>query len=316
MAVSLTNPLPQSLVPPNFHVCSLAYGHPIPLSHCLNALRLLPTGSVAVPYSTLLPQTQERFALPFTAIRSLCQITIEIGGRDVPPVVNLVPDKIEELASFVLAQCVREQETGGFATMGLGLLVDYVMNGREEEGGGGIDRSPYSTTLPYFITVTVNNPTVKVPAPGNNDPEVPLLLSRKLSDAAKTAAKGSQLPVGALADAAFWQTAGETVASAVQIAMTWHGIRDVLDYLHDLCLMVGMVLPVVGGRAFIHSGPAVSGALGKRDVHARRSALNTLPPHVNITIYEQQEAFVNPRVEEKSCTWRAVQERKPISGCK
>lgn len=147
MAVSLTNPLPPSLDPPNFHVCSLAYGHPIPLSHCLNALSLLPTGSVAVPYSTQLPQTRERFALPFTAIRSLCQITIEVGGRQVPPVVYLVPDKIQELALFVIAQCVREQETGGFATMGLGPLVDYVMNRQEAEGGGDRDRSPYSTTL-------------------------------------------------------------------------------------------------------------------------------------------------------------------------
>lgn len=81
--------------------------------------------------------------------------------------------------------------------------------------------------------------------------------------------------------------------------------------------MIGAVLPVAGGRAhIIHGGHALPGAMGKRDVHARRSALNTLPPHVNITIFEQQEPFVNPRVEAKSCTWRAVQERKPVSNCK
>ena len=82
-----------------------------------------------------------------------------------------------------------------------------------------------------------------------------------------------------------------------------------------------------GGRAF-YKAPSPAGKVGgkrgqssgsgwgeKRDIHSP-SGSNALPPHVNVTMFRQQGNWVNPSVEVKSCTWKAVEERKDVGSCK
>ena len=125
------------------------------------------------------------------------------------------------------------------------------------------------------------------------------------------------------------------ISSSISISIAWDAVRTALGVLQDICIGVGLD-PVQGGRAFYKTpslpgkvggkrglGPVAVGS-GKRDSHAGRgkrenrtpSGSNALPPHVNVTMFRQQENWVNPSVEAKSCTWKAVQEKKDVGNCK
>ena len=72
-----------------------------------------------------------------------------------------------------------------------------------------------------------------------------------------------------------------------------------------------------GGRAYYEHQPALSSRRRKRgsDADAGLTGLNALPPHANLTLFQQTEPFVGVAEEMKSCTWMAVERGRTVAGC-
>ncbi|KAL8831720.1 MAG: hypothetical protein Q9170_005182 [Blastenia crenularia] len=109
-----------------------------------------------------------------------CMIQIEMAGQRTPPTVELVPDELRALASYVTDVCLAKNGyTGGFVT---GNLND--MKGWLTSPDGEIYRAmPYYTSFP---TISISNPYPEYYSPGNYDPEMANVFSQAEFDAAKT----------------------------------------------------------------------------------------------------------------------------------
>ena len=100
------------------------------------------------------------------------------------------------------------------------------------------------------------------------------------------------------------------LSSAVSTFLGWPAIRSGLETLEAACYQVGSS-QLQGGRAFYKK--ATKKARRKRDTPI--SGLNALPSGVTMTMFQQQEAYVNPQVEAKSCTWKAITAGYSTNSC-
>ena len=83
-----------------------------------------------------------------------------------------------------------------------------------------------SCPFPYlasFITVTISGSSRLPLSPGSTDPIVPISVARELGLAATKAPHASREHIRLLADAAFWQTAGEGMTIAGGTPWWQHG---------------------------------------------------------------------------------------------
>lgn len=104
------------------------------------------------------------------------------------------------------------------------------------------------------------------------------------------------------------------ISASVALLITWEQIRAAVSALMNVCVQHPFG-PPQGGRAFYgHQPPpqAVSGRKVKRE----HTGLNALPPHANITVFQQNEAWTNPEAELNTCTWKAVAKGLPVTTCK
>ena len=101
------------------------------------------------------------------------------------------------------------------------------------------------------------------------------------------------------------------ITASVALVLTWEQIRAAVNSLFNVCVN-HPYNPVQGGRAFYKPPRQVSGRKKRRD---GLSGLNALPPHANITVFQQLEAWTDVSHELKSCTWKAVTEGKLVSRC-
>lgn len=103
------------------------------------------------------------------------------------------------------------------------------------------------------------------------------------------------------------------ISASVRIVLTWQQVRTAVDTLMNVCIGHPYQTPR-GGRAFFGPPPAISPrpGIGRRE---KLTGLNALPPHANVTIFKQTEAWRSAEDELKSCTWKAVVSGKSVSTC-
>ncbi|KAL8726628.1 MAG: hypothetical protein Q9166_006587 [cf. Caloplaca sp. 2 TL-2023] len=106
-----------------------------------------------------------------------CMVSIEVAGPHLPQTYALVPDTAYSLVSHIINECVgRAGRVGGFATLDIGKLIDFVINPSVD-----LEQYPPSST---FLTVSVTSTNAKKPSPGNYDPIIADTLSGAARDTA------------------------------------------------------------------------------------------------------------------------------------
>ncbi|MCJ1239275.1 hypothetical protein MMC14_007269 [Varicellaria rhodocarpa] len=107
-------------------------------------------------------------------------------------------------------------------------------------------------------------------------------------------------------------TCNTAITSSIDLILTWEQVRVALAALVAACVLQPSKWSH-GGRAFYEPHP-----VKRRRGHDRKrdpSLLNALPPHANITLFQQKEAWRGPSVEQDSCTWKAVMRGVSITTC-
>ena len=132
------------------------------------------------------------------------------------------------------------------------------------------------------------------------------------------------------------------ISAAVSLVLTWAQIATAVSTLMNVCVQQTLSASSSstqnpaskGGRAF-YSPPQQITARNDRRRHRRKrqnannndgdlftaattnlTGLNALPPSVNITLFEQTEAWLNEGAEMGSCTWKAVQRGGSVQACR
>ena len=87
-----------------------------------------------------------------------------------------------------------------------------------------------------------------------------------------------------------------------------------------MLILVRSPWPSVGGRegngaTFLVSELSIIDT--ELDVYTDNIGSNALPPGLNLTVFQQfEQRQTDPSIEVKTCTWKAVQDRKAVSLCK
>ncbi|MCJ1234526.1 hypothetical protein MMC14_002487 [Varicellaria rhodocarpa] len=287
----------------------------------------------------------------------------------------VVPRTLRALVAVTIQTCVVGSGRGGFSTMGIERLFNYLRDPNPST-------SPYIDPIPdntAFITATVHGINLINPTPGDQDPSVPLALSSLFGLQASLQTEDSHeryisLMESALylgdasgqpGDRAWWDrgsTGSETaqkallasdemiyecnsrlgspssvycsqiewsqlgppsdmlaldpssptilhqedcylaITATVALALTWRQIRAAIDTLLNTCVN-HPYNPPQGGRAYFGTLPYLSAGHGKRDTV---SGLNALPPHANITVFQQNAT---------ACTWKAEGDGVAVVAC-
>ena len=106
------------------------------------------------------------------------------------------------------------------------------------------------------------------------------------------------------------------ITSSIPLVLTWEQIRVALTALITTCVLHPSSKGPHGGRAFYEPHPVRRRhGGGKRLGRRGRDLLNALPPHVNITLFGQEEPWLGDGVEQKSCTWKAVVNGVSVASC-
>ncbi|MCJ1237109.1 hypothetical protein MMC14_005093 [Varicellaria rhodocarpa] len=99
------------------------------------------------------------------------------------------------------------------------------------------------------------------------------------------------------------------ISAATALVLTWRQIQAALGTLMNVCLQ-NPSRPAYGGRAYYQQTAKVS-----RRKKRQATGINALPPHANLTLFQQQEPWVDPAGELRSCTWGAVSTGASIANC-
>ncbi|KAL8985580.1 MAG: hypothetical protein Q9177_004396 [Variospora cf. flavescens] len=209
----LTLPLdaPNSL---DFEICDRRYGTNLDIPRCDVAVSRLGFGPSSTTYHV--GRQQGPHTLPQTLNYGGCVIAVEIAGPHLPVTYNAVPDAIQSLASHVVNECVgRARRVGGFATMDIARLIDFVVDSAVD-----LDEYPPSST---FLTVSVTSKAFNILSPGNYDP----VIADTLAGAARDAVAG--LPASGGARRTLVQRAVSFRSRAMRMSVrghqyTWWGI--------------------------------------------------------------------------------------------
>ena len=101
------------------------------------------------------------------------------------------------------------------------------------------------------------------------------------------------------------------IFSEIAILLTWNQIRAAVGAIINMCVQ-NPIQTSQGGRAYYGPAPRVTSRDGSP---MQVTGLNALPPHTNVTIFQQQEPWTNMTEELQSCTWRAILNRTPLTQC-
>ena len=103
------------------------------------------------------------------------------------------------------------------------------------------------------------------------------------------------------------------ISATVSLVLAWEQIQAALATLMNVCIQ-HPYQPPHGGRAYFGArSKHVSGH--QRRTRSGTTGLNALPPHANITIFQQSEAWTNPADELRTCTWKAVSGGRSVKSC-
>ena len=111
----------------------------------------------------------------------------------------IVPNTIRALVAVTIQTCVVGSGRGGFSTMGIDALFNYLLDPRS---------MPYTNPIPSdtaFITATVHGTYTKNPSPGDQHPSVPLAISYLFEQQSKTQPVDSHEHFVSLMESALYQ---------------------------------------------------------------------------------------------------------------
>ena len=104
------------------------------------------------------------------------------------------------------------------------------------------------------------------------------------------------------------------ISASLTTVLTWDQVQTAVATLMNICIQLPFQA-ARGGRAYFGPQPQqISGKRKKKRLTAV-TGLNALPPHVNLTVFQQTEPWTNPAQELNSCTWKAASNRKVVSSC-
>jgi len=99
--------------------------------------------------------------------------------------------------------------------------------------------------------------------------------------------------------------------------LSWDQINAALNDLIEICVN-NPLAKAVGGRAYYGAQEQVLYNIGGQRRRKRNTVSNALPPHVNITLFQQYEiypSFPKAAEEMQSCTWQKVTTRQDVRPC-
>ena len=150
-------PLSPPIAPvfPDFHICHPYYGQRLLDYTCRDAATRLPVGSLPVQYNT-----HDPYHLPTQIdgedIYGECIVMVQ--STDIEPSLEnppVAPDLFRAVASYILSECVVKNGWGGFGTVMLQNVIDWVAN--RSTGNAAIEVANWpSPALFYTVTVTSN----------------------------------------------------------------------------------------------------------------------------------------------------------------
>ncbi|MCJ1239272.1 hypothetical protein MMC14_007266 [Varicellaria rhodocarpa] len=130
------------------------------------------------------------------------------------------------------------------------------------------------------------------------------------------------------------------ISTAVSLVLTWAQIATAVSTLMNVCVQQTLFASSTqnpaskGGRAFYSPPQQIIASNDRRrrkrqnddansndllaaeiDHTTNLTGLNALPPSVNITLFEQTEAWVNEGAEIGFCTWKAVERHGDVQAC-
>ena len=101
------------------------------------------------------------------------------------------------------------------------------------------------------------------------------------------------------------ETCNLIISASTRTLLTWSQLQTALDMLINLCVEHPLKTPQ-GGRAYYQVQPQLSGRRKRNDLI---TALNAIPPDVNMTIMAHNLAA------SLSCEWEAAQRGQAVSAC-
>lgn len=99
--------------------------------------------------------------------------------------------------------------------------------------------------------------------------------------------------------------------------ISWDQIKAALNDLIEICVNNPLAI-AVGGRAYHGAQEKLLYNVGGQKRQKRNTVSNALPPHVNITLFQQYEIFPSfPEAAEEiqSCTWQQVKNGQDVRPC-
>lgn len=99
--------------------------------------------------------------------------------------------------------------------------------------------------------------------------------------------------------------------------LSWDQIKAALNDLIEICVN-NPLAKAVGGRAYFGAQERVLYNVGGQKQQKRNTVLNALPPHVNVTLFQQYEIypqFPEAAEEIRSCTWQKVTAGQDVRPC-
>ena len=163
---SLTfTPLPPPVAPtaPDFAFCNPFYGTNLLLEQCTQAAGKLPAGSLSVTYGVRGYRANTGvYNLPTQVsigdTHNVCSVYVEVvDPRDASflQAMNIPPDTFRVMASWVINQCVSPAGQGGYATIGIQSMIDWIASQTTTDKQIQDFSLPNGKPRPGFITVTV-----------------------------------------------------------------------------------------------------------------------------------------------------------------
>ena len=110
-------------------------------------------------------------------------------------------------------------------------------------------------------------------------------------------------------------TCNVAISATVTMSLSWAQIKSALDMLINLCVGNPM-LASVGGRAYFgYQNLDDMGQGGRKKRDSNINSFDALPPHANITVFQQFESFVNVARQSLTCTWQHVLLGQNVRSC-
>ncbi|KAL9119208.1 MAG: hypothetical protein Q9187_004238 [Circinaria calcarea] len=271
--------------PPDLYECSPDYGRGLRSGDCIHAIAGLPGGSTEVRFTT------DREGHPINLPLSATHVTVS-GRRETKSAVQS-PGNTDPAVPLLISNYMAGLQGIGSSDTSRMRKVSSVGQKMWELRSQGMKRDKSETWWIGIPPSRVNQMVYECDAGLGNPPVVDCLQI-----------EWSQLRSG---------SAGGSL-DTVRVGPKAVQVQAAVATLMNMCIQTPAAGPR-GGRAYYRPPERVTRRMKDRRDNPPLTGLNALPPHANITIFQQQEPWTNLAVELQSCTLNAALQGNPVSKC-